>query len=106
MPATVINGPPERNRTRSPLRNGGAAELWIAVFDGAGAEKAGDKGTLSVTPSVTAIATDTCFVHANILNSILELCGLFTAARATWPLQQRLVSRGLERACTIHVSEP
>jgi hypothetical protein len=39
------------------------------VFDGAGAEKAGtDKGTLSATPSVNAIAVETRFVNANTLS--------------------------------------
>jgi hypothetical protein len=38
------------------------------VFDGAEAEKAGAKGTLST--SVAAIAIDACFVDPNILNSI------------------------------------
>jgi hypothetical protein len=65
---TVINGPPERSRTRLPLRNAGAAWFCVAVFDGAEAEKAGDKGVL--TASVTAIAIDACLMEANILNSI------------------------------------
>ena len=46
----------------------------MAVFDGAEAEKAGDKGMPSA--SITAIAIETCFVDVNILNSILKLCGL------------------------------
>jgi hypothetical protein len=44
------------------------------VFDGAEAEKAGDKGIPSA--SVTAIAIETCFVDVNILSSILKLYGL------------------------------
>jgi hypothetical protein len=44
------------------------------VFDGAEAEKAGAKDILNA--SVTAIAIEACFVDANILNSILKLCGL------------------------------
>src|ERR1700716_2940132 len=71
---TVINGPPERSRTRLPLRNAGAAWFCIAAVDGAEAEKAGARGILSA--SVTAIAIEACFVGANILNSILKLCGL------------------------------
>jgi hypothetical protein len=40
------------------------------VFDGAESEKAGiDKGTLSATPSVNAIAIECRFVNANMLNS-------------------------------------
>jgi hypothetical protein len=39
MPLTVINGPPERSRTRLPLPNAGAA--WFCVVDGAEAEEAG-----------------------------------------------------------------
>jgi hypothetical protein len=46
----------------------------MAVFDGTGAEKAGDKGMPSA--SVTAIAIETCFVDVNILSSILKLCGM------------------------------
>jgi hypothetical protein len=39
------------------------------VFDKAEAEKAGtDKGTLSATPSVNAIAVETRFVNANTLS--------------------------------------
>jgi len=74
MRTTVINGPPECSRTRLPLRNAGAAWFCIVVLDKAGAEKAGNKGTLS--PSVTAIAIETCFVDVNILESILKLSGL------------------------------
>src|SRR5260370_23050304 len=77
---TVINGPPERSRTRSPLRNDGAGAFCIAGVDEAGAEEGGDKGIPSVSPSVTAIATEACLVDANILNSILKLCGLRVAA--------------------------
>jgi len=55
-----------------PLRNAGAAWFCIAVFDGAEAEKAGDKGIPSA--SVTAIAIEICFVDVNILSSILKLC--------------------------------
>ena len=44
------------------------------MFDGAEPEKAGDKGILSA--SVTATAIDVCLMEANILNSILKLCGL------------------------------
>src|SRR4030081_2927948 len=83
----VINGPPERSRTRLPLRNAGAASFCIAVFDGAEAESAGDKGTPNA--SVTAIAIETCFVDVNILNSILKLCGL-----------QALVATGMQWART------
>jgi hypothetical protein len=69
----VINGPPERTRTRSPVRNGGRTALCIAVFTGGDSEKAGiDKGILSAIPSVTAIAIETCFVNADILNSMLN----------------------------------
>ena len=52
----------------------------MAVFDGAEAEKTGDKGMPSA--SVTAIAIETCFVDVNILNSIFKLCG-FQAPVAT-----------------------
>jgi hypothetical protein len=77
---TVINGPPERSRTRSPLRNG-AAGFCVEVFDGAEAEKVGDKGTISATASITAIGTETiCLVEASILNSILKSCGLLVRA--------------------------
>ncbi len=34
----------------------------------------------SAAPSVNAIATEACFVDANILNSILNLCGSRVAA--------------------------
>jgi hypothetical protein len=44
------------------------------VFEGVEAAKAGARGILSAR--VTAIAIDACFVDANILNSILKLCGL------------------------------
>jgi len=65
---TVINGPPERSRTRSPLRNGGSAAFCIAIFDGAGAGKAGGNGTLSASPNITAIGTRLiCLVEGNIL---------------------------------------
>jgi hypothetical protein len=70
MPTTVINGPPERSRTRLPVLNAGAAWFCIAVFDGAGSEKAGDKGILSA--SVTPIVIDACLMEANMLNSILK----------------------------------
>jgi hypothetical protein len=50
------------------------------VFDGAEAEKAGDKGKPSA--SVTAIAIEACFVDVNIINSILKLCA-FQALFAT-----------------------
>jgi hypothetical protein len=73
---TVINGPPERSRTTSPLRNG-AARFCIAVFDGAEAENAGDKGILIA--SVTAIAIEACFAGGNILNSLLQLSRGFRA---------------------------
>jgi hypothetical protein len=75
--------PPERNRTRLPLLNAGAAWFCIAVFDGAEAEKAGARGILSA--SVTATAIDACLMETDILNSILKLCGLLVtaAARAT-----------------------
>src|ERR1700730_12444096 len=70
--STVINGPPERSRTRSPLLNGGAAPSCIAVCDGAESENAGiDKGILSATPSVNAIAIETRFVNAIMLSSTL-----------------------------------
>src|ERR1700730_18527881 len=98
---TVINGPPERSRTRLPVRSPGAAWFCVAVFDGAEAEKAGAKGIPSAT--VTAIAIEACFVDDNILNSILDLCGLqaLVATRmqsdANSSLHQPLVSRGLKR---------
>jgi hypothetical protein len=76
MPMTVINGPPERSRTRSPLRNGEAAGFDTTVFDGEEADRAGDKGIQSATPNVTATAIEACFMDVNILNSILELYGL------------------------------
>jgi hypothetical protein len=74
IPKTVINGPPERSRTRLPRPNAGAAWFSTAAFDEAEAEKAGANGILSA--SVTAIAIEACFVDANILNSILKLCSL------------------------------
>ena len=53
------------------LLNGGAARSCIAVCDGAESENAGiDKGILSATPSVNAIAIETRFVNAIMLNSI------------------------------------
>ncbi len=55
------------------------------MFDGAGAEKAGDKGMLIA--SVTAIAIEACFAGGNILNSILKL------------------ARGRERVWIKHVGE-
>ena len=68
MLSTVINGPPERSRTRSPRFNEAAVWLCIAVSDGAESEKAGtDKGTLSAIPSTSAIAVDARFVNANIV---------------------------------------
>jgi hypothetical protein len=66
---TVISGPPERSRTSSPLRNAGAAWFCMVAFDGAGAEKAGDKGMPSA--SVAVIAIKACFVIVNISISIL-----------------------------------
>src|ERR1700722_849795 len=73
MSTTVISGPPERSRTRSPLRNGEAVRSCVAAFSGADSEKAGtDKGGLSEIPSVTAIAIEPCFAGGNILNSILS----------------------------------
>jgi hypothetical protein len=59
---TIINGPPERSRTRLPLRNAGAAGFCIDVSDGAEAEKAGIEGILSATSN--AIAVKVCFVSA------------------------------------------
>jgi hypothetical protein len=45
----------------------------IAVFDGADAERAGDKGILNATPSA-AIRTETiCLVEANILRLHFKL---------------------------------
>jgi hypothetical protein len=49
------------------------------VFDGAGLEKAGARGTLS--KSVAAIATDACFVDTRILNSIAVASLLITMSR-------------------------
>ena len=68
---TVIKGPPERNRTRSPRRNEAAVWLCITVFDGTESEKAGtDKGILNAIPSTNAVVIDARFVNANMLNSI------------------------------------
>jgi hypothetical protein len=76
MPLTVINGPPERSLTRSPLRNTEAARFCAAVVDGAEAEKAGAKGMPS--RSVAANAIDAGFVDPNILNSIALVSLLIT----------------------------
>src|ERR1700722_8443928 len=71
---TVISGPPERIRTRSPLCNSeAAAGVCIAAYDEAGSEKAGmENGTPSATPSAAAIAIEAGFVSTNILNSLLK----------------------------------
>jgi hypothetical protein len=74
MPSTVIMGPPERIRTRSPGRNGALVGLGIA--DGADPEKAGtDKGMLSTIPSATVAAIDIRFVKVDMLNSISDKNG-------------------------------
>jgi hypothetical protein len=72
--------PPERSRTRLPIRNEGAAWFCIAVFDGSEVEKAGANGVLST--SVAAIAIVACFVDANILISIALASSLITMIRA------------------------
>jgi hypothetical protein len=59
----------------------------MAIFDGTEVEKAGDNGVPSA--SVTAIATESCFVDINIINSILKVCGL-----------QALVATGLQSVRT------
>jgi hypothetical protein len=100
IPATVINGPPDRSRTRSPLRNGGAARVCIAVSD-VEAEKAGTKGVLIA--SVTAIATEICLVGANILNSIFRAVRLARRGPGQLADTAARVSRGLERVRTKHV---
>jgi hypothetical protein len=53
-----------------------------------------DRGILSATPSVPAIAIEACFVNANMLNSIRRAADV---KLANSPLRQPLVSRGLER---------
>jgi hypothetical protein len=66
MPFTVIIGPPERIRTRSPGRN--EALVWLGIADGAEPEKAGaDKGMLSAIPSANVAAIDFRFVKADMV---------------------------------------
>src|ERR1700738_2317680 len=48
---TGKNGPPERNRTGSPLWSRGVASLCIAVFDCAGSARAGTAhGAIATSP--------------------------------------------------------
>ncbi len=71
---TVINGPPERTRTRSPARSRAAARLCAAGFGSSiSARAANDSDTLSAIPSVAAIAIELRFVNINILNSFFEI---------------------------------
>jgi hypothetical protein len=66
MLSTVIMGPPERIRTRSPGRNG--ALVWLGIADGAESEKAGaDKGMLSAIPSANVAAIDIRFAKVDII---------------------------------------
>jgi hypothetical protein len=66
MPFTVIIGPPERIRTRSPGWN--EAPVWPDIAAGAESEKAGtDKGMLSAIPSANVAAIETRFVKIDIV---------------------------------------
>jgi hypothetical protein len=66
MPSTVIMGPPERIRTRSPGRNG--ALVRLGIVDGAEPEKAGiDKSVLSPSPSASVAAIDIRFVKVDMV---------------------------------------
>jgi hypothetical protein len=68
MLSTVIKGPPERSRTRSPRWNEAAAWLCIAVLDEAGSEKAAiDRGRLTAVPSITAIAIEARFLNRKMI---------------------------------------
>ena len=81
-----------------PLRNARVAWFCIAVFDGAEAEKAGDKGIPSA--SVTAIAIETCFVDVNILSSIFKVVRLASTRRDRNPIDASAVAAapGVARA--------
>ena len=71
MPSTVIRGPPERIRTRSPGRNG--ALVRLGIVDGAEPEKARiDKGMVSAIPSATVAAVDIRFLKVDIFKSRLS----------------------------------
>jgi hypothetical protein len=71
MPSTVIMGPPERIRTRSPGRNG--ALVWLGIVDGAEPEKAGiDRGMISAIPSATVAAVDIRFLKVDMVKSHLS----------------------------------
>jgi hypothetical protein len=72
--STVIAGPPERSRTRSPGSNELTPCRWITGFgivelDGV-SEKAGrGKVMLSAIPSSSAFAIDVWFANADMFNS-------------------------------------
>jgi hypothetical protein len=71
MPSTVIMGPPERIRTRSPGRNG--ALVRLGIVDGAAPEKAGiDGGMISAIPSPTVAAVDIRFLKVDMVKSHLS----------------------------------
>ena len=69
MLSTIIIGPPERIRTRSPGWN--EVAVWLGVADAAGLESAGtDKGMLRASPSASVVAIDSRFAKISIIDSI------------------------------------
>src|ERR1700732_724484 len=63
--STVIAGPPERSRTRSPRWSGGAARICPAAFEeAASARPEPNKGALNEIPSFNANAIETRFIAA------------------------------------------
>jgi hypothetical protein len=101
MLSTVINGPPERSRTRSPLRNGEAVQLCNAGVDGAGSEKAGIEGRKSAIPK--AIAVRVRFVNESMLNSTSSGADIGTHFAETTKLHFR---SGMPKGRTIGTGEP